>query len=241
MPHATIELWLMALVGSLAGAWALLDSAMHLLLSNNLLKGVPFATAILLLWAAPRAERQEEERQSVLAILLATMLALVMARVVQNGFESPRPLMVPELAAMYPPSFHEYRLDLNSFPSDHMALYMTIALGVYQLRRRLGIVLMAWAVGGVGFSRLYAGYHYPVDILGGMAIAAVSLALVSKTRVWLHPLLRKVAQLAARYPAGAIATMFFLCFQIATVFDTIREIGEFGRVGVRLVLTAVLQ
>lgn len=241
MPHPSIELWFVQVIGSLAGASEFLDSVMHLLLSNDLLKGVPFAAALLLLWWAPRAQHEENDRQAVLGIVLATALSVVIGRVIQNVVESPRPLMVPEMAAMYPPAFYDNRLDWNSFPSDHMALYFTIALGVFLVRRPLGITLMAWCLGGVGFARLYAGYHYPLDLLGGVAIGAVSLAIVSYTRGWLSPLLTKVVHLAARSPALATAAMFLLSFQIATVFNTVRELGEFGRTGVRMVLTALLQ
>ncbi|MBI3303104.1 MAG: phosphatase PAP2 family protein, partial [Deltaproteobacteria bacterium] len=202
---------------------------------------VPFGTALLLLWAVPRAQHEEDDRESVLRILLATALSLVIGRAIQNVVESPRPLMVPEIAAMYPPAFHEYRLDWNSFPSDHMALYFTIALGIYFVRRSLGIVLIAWSLGGVGFSRIYTGYHYPLDILGGMAVATASLALVLSMRAWLRPLCTKAVRLSARYPALAMSAMFLLSFQIATVFNTARELGEFGRAWMRMVLTALLQ
>ncbi len=241
MPHPSIELWLMQWLGSLAGASALLDSAMHLLLGNDLLKGVPFGTALLLVWAVPRAQHEEDERESLLCIVLATALSLFIGRAIQNFIVSPRPLMVPELASLYPPVFHDYRLDWNAFPSDHVALYFTLALGIYQLRRPLGIALIAWCLAGVGVSRIYAGYHYPIDILGGMAVAATSLIVTQYVRVWFHPLLNKVVRLAAHYPAVAMAAMFLIAFQVATVFNTVRELGEFGRVSMRLVLTALLQ
>ena len=148
--------------------------------------------------------------------------------------------MVPEIAAVYPPIFYDYRLDWNAFPSDHMALYLAVAFGVFLVRRALGAALIGWCLVGVGFPRLYAGYHYPLDILGGMAVAAASLALVWPRRGWLRPWFGKALQLAGHYPALAMAAMFCLCFQIATVFNTVRELGEFGRVSVRLLRTALL-
>jgi hypothetical protein len=50
-----------------------------------------------------------------------------------------------------------------------------------------------------------------------------------------------MVKLASGYPALAMAAMFLVSFQIATVFDTVRGLGEFSRVGMRLVLTALLQ
>lgn len=238
MSHSSVDLWLMGWIGSLGGRSEWLDSAMFLLLNNDLLKGVPFAAALFLLWAVPR--RTEEERAAVLYILLATTLSLVIGRLLQNHIESPRPLMVPEIAAQFPPTFHSYVLDWNSFPSDHMALYFAIALGVYLERRALGLVLLFWCLAGVGFARVYTGYHYPLDLLGGVTVASASVTLVWHLRAWLRPRCLKVLEVASRYPALAMATAYFLCFQIATVFNTVRELGEFGRISMRLLRTAFL-
>jgi membrane-associated phospholipid phosphatase len=240
MPHPALELWIMSVFGSLGGVLELLDHAIFLLLNNDLLKGVPFAAALFLLWAVPRPQHADGDREAVLYIVLATILSLVIGRIVQNMFQSPRPLMVPEIAAMFPPTFSEYRLDWNTFPSDHMALYFAIALGVYGVRRPLGMALIGWSLVGVGLPRIYAGYHYPLDILGGMAVAAASLVLVWQTRAWLQPLCAKVLRLAVHYPTLAMSAAFILCFQIATVFNTARELGEFGRTSVRLLRTALL-
>jgi undecaprenyl-diphosphatase len=240
MPHPAFELWLLGAIASLAGASEILDHAMYLFLFNDFLKGVPFATALFLLWAVTRPQQSDSEREWVLLIVLATTLSLLTGRAIQSLVHSPRPLMVAEIAAMYPPTFYDYRLDWNAFPSDHMALYMAIAFGVFLVRRALGIVLIAWALGGVGFARLYAGYHYPLDLLGGIAVAAASLGLVWLMRGWIRPWSRKALKLATHYPALATAAMFWLCFQIATVFNTVRELGEFGRVGMRLLRTALL-
>ena len=241
MPHSAIELWVMSVLGSFGGVCELFDHTIFLVLNNDLLKGVPFAAALLILWAMPRPQHTDEDREAVLSIGLATLLSLIIGRFVQNMFQSPRPLMIPEIAAMYPPSFNEYRFDMNSFPSDHMALYFAIALGVHRVRRALGMVLIGWSLVGVGFPRIYGGYHFPIDILGGMALAAASLTLVWQMRTWLRPLWTKVLQLAARYPTMAMSAAFILCFQIATVFNTVRDLEDFGRTSVRLLRTAFLQ
>jgi membrane-associated phospholipid phosphatase len=240
MSHPAFELWLIGVMASLGGTSELLDHAMYMLLFNDFLKGVPFATALFLLWTVPRTQQMDSEREVVLLILCATTLSLMIGRAIQGLIDSPRPLMVPEVAAMYPPIFYEYRLDWNAFPSDHMALYLAVAFGVFLVRRTLGTALIVWCLVGVGFPRLYAGYHYPIDILGGMAVAAASLALVWFMRGWLRPWFTKALQFAGHYPALAMAAMFCLCFQIATVFNTVRELGEFGRASVRLLRTALL-
>jgi hypothetical protein len=77
--------------------------------------------------------------------------------------------------------------------------------------------------------------------LGGIAVAVASVTLVWQTRAWLRPLCTKALRLASRYPALAMAAAFLLCFQIATVFNTVRELGEYGRVSIRMLRTALWQ
>jgi len=73
----------------------------------------------------------------------------------------------------------------QSFPSDHATAGFAIALAtVAFLSRPVGsalFVLTAW----IGFARVYAGIHYPGDILGALLIAALALpfGLVAARRV----------------------------------------------------------
>jgi undecaprenyl-diphosphatase len=78
------------------------------------------------------------------------------------------------------------RWDLSSsFPSGHAA---TSAAGAFILAYLLGrgghwLALLAVAI---GFSRVYVGVHYPLDVLAGaavgLAVALVSAALVRRLR-----------------------------------------------------------
>jgi undecaprenyl-diphosphatase len=75
------------------------------------------------------------------------------------------------------------------FPSDHAIIAGALAMGVLLFSRRLGVV--AWLVAlFLAFSRVYAGVHYPGDVIAGLLIGA-GIALV----VWL----------VLRRPAMAVA------------------------------------
>jgi membrane-associated phospholipid phosphatase len=73
-----------------------------------------------------------------------------------------------------------------SFPSGHamnsMALALAISLVVWRLAGpRWGAVSFAGGVlaaGVIGLSRVYLGVHYPTDVLGGFATAALWVAIV---------------------------------------------------------------
>jgi undecaprenyl-diphosphatase len=108
--------------------------------------------------------------------------AMVGAALLENGlkfaFQRARPEPFFGLAA--PESF--------SFPSGHSlfsaCLYGAIAwllsAGTANPARRAAIWAIALAlIAAVGFSRIYLGFHYPSDVLGGWLVSAAWLGAVS--------------------------------------------------------------
>jgi undecaprenyl-diphosphatase len=91
-------------------------------------------------------------------------------------------------AALYPEGrpFQTHRLRLlihhaagQSFPSDHATAAFAVAFAVIAfLSRRWGLALLV-AAALIGFARVYAGLHYPVDILGGALAAVIGVAVAA--------------------------------------------------------------
>jgi undecaprenyl-diphosphatase len=62
--------------------------------------------------------------------------------------------------------------DTGSFPSGHAATSFAGATILSLAFPRLALPLLVLAL-GVGFSRIYVGVHYPLDIVGGAVLGAV--------------------------------------------------------------------
>jgi len=71
----------------------------------------------------------------------------------------------------------DYNVDA-AFPSLHAAFPLIATLHVWPRSRRLGIVLAAWTL-VVWVAVVYLGEHYVVDVLGGIAYAAVAVLAVT--------------------------------------------------------------
>ena len=97
------------------------------------------------------------------------------AKVIANR---PRPYQVVADAVLRQPPAHG-----TSFPSSHTAVTVAVVIALVPfLPRALAWVAIAYAV-LVGWSRVYLGVHYPLDILGGAGIGiavggVILLALV---------------------------------------------------------------
>lgn len=97
--------------------------------------------------------------------LVAWGLDLLVAEIVRE----PRPAVThTEVKLLFKPL-----MNWKSFPSDHaMSAWLIVFMAfMFNLPGAEGLILLAlW----VSFGRVYAGVHYPLDIVGGFSIALAS-------------------------------------------------------------------
>ena len=108
---------------------------------------------------------------------IAAAAAWALAHVAKALAERPRPYEVIAGAVLRQQPAHG-----TSFPSAHTAVTMAVVIALVPfLPRALAAVALTYAV-LVGWSRVYLGVHYPLDVLAGAGISmavggAVLLAL----------------------------------------------------------------
>lgn len=59
-----------------------------------------------------------------------------------------------------------------SFPSEHMSVFMAIAVAMFLLNKKAVIVFLIIAI-LIGLSRIVIGVHYPLDIIAGIFVGAL--------------------------------------------------------------------
>lgn len=65
----------------------------------------------------------------------------------------------------------------SSFPSGHMTFFFALAMVVWYANRKWGVWYFLLSA-LIGVARIYVGVHWPLDILGGIAIGIACGALV---------------------------------------------------------------
>jgi membrane-associated phospholipid phosphatase len=131
--------------------------------------GLLLLMALYAAWSA-RARADQAAMAAVLWLGLGTALSISCGLVLKQIFRESRPCQVIHVATVQAcPGPADY-----SFPSDHSIFAFALAVGLWIVSRRLGVVAVVLAV-VEGFSRVYLGQHYPHDVIAGASVSVVIL------------------------------------------------------------------
>ena len=218
--HQAWEFPIMRAINAYARHSAALDRGMHALTARDLLQGVPFIGLIWFLWF------ETESAPTRIKLFLGTVAASfagIVSRVIQIVLPTHlRPLHEPALSFLPPLGVDPEALNhFNSFPSDHGAVFFALCAVIWQIRPKLGTAAFAWAA-IVDLARVYEGFHFPSDVAGSIGVGLLVLIAFQAARDW-PPVSRIVAFEHTRRPWFYMLA-FVVTFQIATLFDDVREI-----------------
>lgn len=119
-----------------------------------------------LLFLIPKGHRLEAYSRILMAGLTAFLVAKLLAAVYQPSFERPFEILGVKPGASYLPN--------AGFPSDHalFSAFLTFAVWFETRRRNITIVLASLTL-IVCVGRVLALVHTPLDVIGGVVVAAV--------------------------------------------------------------------
>ncbi|MBU4370108.1 phosphatase PAP2 family protein [Patescibacteria group bacterium] len=156
---------------SFAGQWEWLD-ILGLICAEYLIFAIPLIIILVYFFS----KNKKKILSIILKIILALALVYALNYLIGLIFTRPRPFVnnneIYQLAKLFtkPTDF--------SFPSYHTATAFVFAFMVLLDWKKFGIILLITAL-IIGFARIFAGVHYPTDILGGIFTALVSIVLIN--------------------------------------------------------------
>ena len=191
MPEAlnALDTDLFMLINGFVGTAPFVDRAAQWVVSDYLM---PIALALMLIfmWFIDRDRKLRVQRQLGVFVALASMaLSNSVVFILNFYYFRPRPFVDNDVSLLF------YEPTDSSFPSNAVAAVFGLAFGIWGVNRRLGYIAIA-AASLYGLARVYAGVHYPLDILAGAAIAAPVTYLVFRMRDLLMPVLMLAIRLA---------------------------------------------
>jgi undecaprenyl-diphosphatase len=171
---------------------------------------------------------KDDTRQHLICAIVACLVALVIARglAIMLSFGA-RPMTVAALHFQRPYGSDDGGLiDWSSFPSDHAAVFFSLAMSIFFVWRTSGIAALSYVFLFIAMPRLYLGFHYPTDVVEG-ALIGIVLALIARAKLFCDWVGRFIMPWLQRSPGSFYACLFILTYQIATVFQSARWIARF--------------
>ncbi len=156
---------------------------------------VPTVMALALagLWFSDsEADDQRSNQRAVVITLIAFGLTLAIVKDIWNIYYRPRPFAEEDVKLLF------YRPSVSSFPSLPIAMAFCFATGARLANRRLGAWLLILAT-LFATARVYAGVHYPLDVIAGAAIGAGTVHIVTRLTFLVNPLADRTITLAKRF------------------------------------------
>lgn len=179
-----VFLWINHWVGTLPA----FDRVIEWVVSDYLIP-VVFSVVLLGLWFGWRGQAMRELHQrGVMLAGIGVGVANIVVKLTNLFYFRHRPFDDLEVQLLF------YQPTDSSFPANPVAITFAMATGVWMANRKIGAVMYVVA-SFYGFSRMYAGVFYPLDLVGGAVIGAGATYLAYRVLKAIEPVPTRVLRL----------------------------------------------
>jgi membrane-associated phospholipid phosphatase len=221
-----IDIPAVKLLNSYANRNALLDTLFYAFDTYFTFSGVVLVALISACWFS---DDRVETRARILVATLGSLGAGALSRFLQHHLPTHiRPYYDPGIGFHAPALLEKPFNTWNCFPSDHAAVFAGLAVTIYLVRPRWGLFAAAWLV-LIESARVYMGAHYPSDLVGGAAFAA--MVVWASQSPWIVSVGRRLMLWERSSRPIFYMLAFFTLYQIGTLFlDVRRAASDFSSI-----------
>lgn len=141
----------------------------------------------------------DQKVRFIVAIVIAGVIAFILSRISSKLYYDPRPFVREHVKPLFP------HIADNGFPSDHALLTGTLtAIAYFYNKKYATIMLIPTLI--IGWARVYAKVHSPIDIAGGWifgiigSFAAYYLVRWALSKPWGQDLQKKLISIVKATP-----------------------------------------
>jgi len=216
---------ILSFLNQFAQRWPRFDECVAFLSDSNLLKGGVIVGTVWWVWFG--SEDVRRKRAVLLATLIASVPALIIAKILTVVTYRTRPLNEARLALHVPHTVTatDWK-QFSSFPSDHAVLFFAMAFGILIASRRAGWFALFYVSTFICLPRMYLGEHYATDILAGAAIGVIPVCLANLPRIR-EPLTGWTLRWLDASPSSFYFLAFLVLYLVVELFDPLIEMGKF--------------
>ena len=136
-----------------------------------LAKYIPYLLLVGVLIFTIRESTWQKRIFSTVFILLTGLLSRgLLIEIIREVYYRSRPLEVLTITPLFEKT-------TAAFPSGHATLAFALAFAIFLFNRKWGSWFLGFALLN-GLARIFAGVHWPTDILGGIAVGFIGFLLV---------------------------------------------------------------
>ena len=114
---------------------------------------------------------KKERKPLTLYAIIDLALVYIAGYIAGKLYNNPRPFISEHITPIFS------HLADNGFPSDHVIFTAALASIVFTYNKKLGVIMLVTSL-VIGTSRVYAGVHHWIDIIGAFFIATIVSYLV---------------------------------------------------------------
>ena len=117
------------------------------------------------------------KKEQVVHALLASFIAWTISEILKRVFNTPRPFTINDMRAL------TISIPFDpAFPSSHTSTVFALAFTIFFHDKKVGVIFLVLAL-LIGWARVAANVHYPIDIMGGVFIGTIVAIAVEKVHL----------------------------------------------------------
>ncbi len=186
------DVWLFHALNDFVGTVPLIDWLARALVNDYAVPTALALVAVALWFGGATPEERTRNQRAVIFVSLALLFCNALIKDLSYIYFRPRPFATESVKLLF------YRPSVSSFPSIPVEVAFCFAAGVWYASPRLSKWLAL--LGALyALSRVYAGVHYPSDVIGGALIGAGTAYIVMRLGFVFVPLADWGIRVARRF------------------------------------------